>query len=115
MPWAGGSSFPLLFNLVVDVLTRMLARATETGLIGGLLTQFRRGGGVTALQYAGDTVLFSSCDKFCLRNLRCVLILFQVVSGMRINFHKSEVIPMNVESGEAHDIAHVLSSWVIAI
>jgi hypothetical protein len=46
MPWAGGSSFPLLFNLVVDVLTRMLARATETGLIGGLLTQFRRGGGL---------------------------------------------------------------------
>jgi hypothetical protein len=28
---------------------------------------------------------------------------------MRINFHKSEVIPMNVESGEAHDIAHVLN------
>jgi hypothetical protein len=102
---------PLLFNLVVDVLTRMLVRAIESRLIGGLLTQFRRGG-VTVLQYADDNVLFSSCDRICLRNLRCVLILFEVVSSMRINFHKSEVIPMNIDDVEAHGIAHVLN-WPI--
>jgi hypothetical protein len=99
---------PLLFNLVVDVLTRMLVRATESGLIRVMLTQFRRGG-VIALQYADDIVLFSSCDRICLRNLRCVLILFEVVSGMRINFHKSEVIPMSIDDVEAHDIADVLN------
>jgi hypothetical protein len=103
----GGLS-PLLFNLVVDVLTRMLARAAEAGLIAGLLAQFRDGG-IVALQYADDTVLFSSSDKLGLRNLRCILLLFEVVSGMRINFHKSEIVPMNMEESEPHDIAHVLN------
>jgi hypothetical protein len=40
---SGGSFVPLLFNLVVDVLTSMLAKAANAGMIGGLLTQFRRG------------------------------------------------------------------------
>jgi hypothetical protein len=53
---------PLLFNLVVEVLTRMLARAVEAGLIVGLLNQFREGG-ILALQYTDDTVLFSTYDK----------------------------------------------------
>jgi hypothetical protein len=68
-----------------------------------------RDGGIVALQYADDTVLFSSSDKLGLRNLRCILLLFEVVSGMRINFHKSEIVPMNMEESEAHDIAHVLN------
>jgi hypothetical protein len=28
---------------------------------------------------------------------------------MIINFHKSEVIPMNLDEGQVHEIAHVLS------
>jgi len=34
---------PLLSNLVGDVLTRMLAKAADSGLIRGLLTEFREG------------------------------------------------------------------------
>lgn len=34
---------------------------------------------------------------------------FEQLSGMRINFHKSEVIAMNVEEEEAHEIAHLFS------
>ena len=52
---------PLLFNLVEDVLTRMLKKASEQGLIRGLLTDFREGG-VISLQYADDTILFSSIE-----------------------------------------------------
>jgi hypothetical protein len=44
-----------------------------------------------------------------LRNLRCVLLLFERVSRMMINFHKSEAIPMNIAVDEAHDITHVLN------
>lgn len=33
---------PLLFNLVGDVLTRMLMKATRGGLVKGLLTNFKR-------------------------------------------------------------------------
>jgi hypothetical protein len=34
---------PLLFNLVADVLTRMLGKASREGIVCGLLGQFRRG------------------------------------------------------------------------
>ena len=52
---------PLLFNLVGDVLTRMFKKASEQGLIRGLLTDFREGC-VISLQYADDTILFSSIE-----------------------------------------------------
>ena len=48
---------PLLFNLVADVFSRMLMRATRVNLIFGLLTQIEPGG-IISLQYADDTLLF---------------------------------------------------------
>jgi hypothetical protein len=49
--------------------------------------------GLLTLQYVDDTLLFSSCDQSHIKNLNVILSLFEMVSGMRINFHKSEVIP----------------------
>jgi len=96
----GGPISPLLFNLVGDVLTRMLSKVVENNLIGGLLTDFKDGG-VVSLQYADDTILFSDCDGTHLRNLKCCLAWFEHLSGMRINFHKSELIPMNLEDEDS--------------
>jgi hypothetical protein len=67
------------------------------------------GRGIVALEYADDTLLFSTCDKEAIRNLKCVLMLFEQVSGMRINFHKSEWVPMNLDEDQIHEIAHVVS------
>jgi hypothetical protein len=70
-----GNPLSLLFNLVVDVLTRMLAKASSGGLVRGMLCNFRPGG-VLALQYVDDTLLFSSYDSVSSRNLKCNLMLF---------------------------------------
>jgi hypothetical protein len=94
---------PFLFNFVGDVLTRMLAKASQKGLISGLLGGFRPGG-IVALQYTDDTLLFSSTEYDALRNLKRILMLFQRVSGMRVNFYKSECIPLNVDEEVSHDI-----------
>jgi hypothetical protein len=102
---------PLLFNLVADVLTRMLDKASGEGLVCGFLGQFRRGG-ILSLQYADDTLLFSICDNKALRNLKCIMVLFEKVSGIRINFHKSEFIPMNLEIERIHEITHTLNCHV---
>jgi hypothetical protein len=104
----GGPLSPLLFNLVVDALTKMLSKAIGKGLVRGLLDQFRSEG-TLALQYADDTLLFSSSDPSFLKNLKCVLILFEKVSVMKINFHKSECIPMNLDEESIHIISHVLN------
>jgi hypothetical protein len=62
-----------------------------------------------SLQYSDDILLFSSSDDGGLRNLIGVLMLFERVSGIRINFHKSECIPLNVDEERAHEIAHILN------
>ena len=53
---------PLLFNLVVDVFTKMLTKACTQGLISGLLTNVVEGG-IVSLQYANDTILWSFADS----------------------------------------------------
>jgi hypothetical protein len=65
-------------------------------------------GGILALQYADGILLFSSCDRLALKNLKIMLMLFEKVSHMKINFNKSEFIPMNLEEGQIHEVAHVL-------
>ena len=73
-------------------LLEYLKKASEQDLIRGLLTDFREGG-VISLQYADDTILFSSIEDQHLENLKCCLVLFENLSRMRINYHKSELIP----------------------
>lgn len=52
---------PLLFNLVIDVFTRMLIEAANKGYIRGLISECVPGG-VISLQYADDTLLFLEND-----------------------------------------------------
>jgi hypothetical protein len=99
---------PFLFNLVGDGLSRMLDKAINQGLVKGLLQTFRPGG-IVSLQYVDDTILFSHADDLSLRNLKGVLMWYEQISGMRINFHKSELVPLNLEPSEAHRLAHLFS------
>ena len=105
---------PLLFNLVGDVLTKMLQKGAEKGLIKGIAENFRVGG-IVSLQYADDTILFSRIEEVYTRNRKSILIWFEQLSGMRINFHKSELIPMNVEPESVHNLAHLFSCPIGAL
>ena len=60
-----------------------------------------------SLQYADDIILFVKAEESVLTNLKCVLMWYEQISGMRINFHKSEVVPINLEQFEAHRLAHI--------
>jgi hypothetical protein len=93
---------------VGDVLNKMLAKSSAKNLVMELLGQFRHGG-IMTLQYVDDTLLFSTCDSVFIGNLKLVLNLFERVSGMRINFHKSELIPMNLGKEACHEISHILT------
>lgn len=99
---------PFLFNLVGNGLSRMLAKATNKGLVRGLLEDFKPGG-IVSLQNANDTILFSIAEDSALRNIKCVLMWYEQISGMCINFHKSELVPLNLEPEEAHRLAHIFS------
>jgi hypothetical protein len=106
----------LLFNLVGDALNRMLVKTSNRGLISGVPKEFRPEG-IMSLEYADDTMLFSASDDSCIRNMRIILMLFDKVLGMMINFHKSEMIPLNLDHDRIYMLSHrfFLPNWLFAI
>jgi hypothetical protein len=86
----------------------LLTKASNRGFIKGLLEDFRPGG-IISLQYADDTILFSKAEESVLRNLKCVLMWYEQISSMRINFNKSEIVPLNLDIEETHSFSHIFS------
>jgi len=110
---------PLLFNLVADVFSRMLMKAARHGLITGLLPQMLEDG-IISLQYADDTLLFleNNLEKAC--NLKWLLVCFEQMSGMKINYDKSDLLTVGLEEDQANEFARffcckkvnfLLSTW----
>ena len=61
------------------------------------------------LQYAGDTIFLLQDDVESAKKPKFILCAFEQMSGLRINFHKCDLIPINVLEEEAHMVAQALS------
>ena len=81
---------PILFNIVVDMLAIQIARAKEAGQVEGVIPYLIQDG-LSILQYAYDTVIFMSHDVQKAVNIKLILSTFEQLSGLKINFHKSEI------------------------
>jgi hypothetical protein len=82
---------PFLFNMAANSLAKMISVAQQNGLLTGLadnIVQY----GVAMLQYADDTILLIQDDMEQARNLKLLLYLFEAMSGLKINFDKSEIM-----------------------
>jgi hypothetical protein len=90
---------PLLFDFVADALDAILSKARVAGHIEGVVPHLIPGG-VSHLQYADDTMILLQNTDRGIRNLKFILLCFELLSGMKINFHKSEVIVMGVAPKE---------------
>jgi hypothetical protein len=60
------------------------------------------------LQYADDTVMVG-CDKDSIKNLNFLIYCFEWMSGLRINYHKSEVVTFGVDEDCKTMIANTLN------
>jgi hypothetical protein len=89
----------MLFNIVVDMLAILIERAKNDGQIAGVVPHLVDGG-LSILQYADDTILFMEHDIEKAKNMKLILSAFEQLSGLKINFHKSELFCF----GEANDV-----------
>jgi hypothetical protein len=80
---------PIIFNIVVDMLDILISRAKEDGQVGGLVPNLVEGG-VSILQYA-DTILIMQHYLANAVNTKLIMCIFEQLSGLKINFHKSEI------------------------
>jgi hypothetical protein len=81
---------PFLFNSAAQCLTKMVLEAQENGLLTGLAPDLVDKG-VAIMQYADDTVLCLAHDFDKAINLKLLLYLFELMSGLKINYQKSEI------------------------
>ena len=81
---------PVLFNIVADILAILIKRAKDDGQIGGVIPHLVDDG-LSILQYADNTILFLDHDIEQAKNMKLLLSVFEQMSGLKINFHKSEI------------------------
>jgi retron-type reverse transcriptase len=86
----GDPMSPILFNIVVDMLAILIARAKEASQVEGVIPHLVQDD-LSILQYADDTVIFMIHDVERARNMKLILSTFEQLSGLKINFHKSEI------------------------
>jgi hypothetical protein len=72
------------------MLAILIKRAKAEGQIEGVITHLVEDG-LSILQYAGDTILFMEHNLEKARNMKLLLSAFEELSGLKINFHKSEI------------------------
>ena len=81
---------PILLNIATDILAILIKRAKDDGQIRGVIPHLVDDG-LSILQYADDTILFLDHDIEQAKIMKLLLSVFEQISGLKINFHKSEI------------------------
>jgi hypothetical protein len=91
---------PLLFIVVLEVLSKMLSSAIDCGR----LSSFSVGStppviNISHLLFVDDILVFSEANPDRLRYLRVLLVCFEAVSSLKVNLAKSLLVPVgNVDN-----------------
>jgi hypothetical protein len=64
---------------------------------------------VLNLQYADDIILFLKADYMMVERLKWALQVFEGISSLKINFKKSELIPLNIDTSMAYNFTTQLN------
>jgi retron-type reverse transcriptase len=88
---------PLLFVLAADLLQAILNKALQQGNLHAPINcppcpDF------PIIQYADDTLVVMQADARQLLCLKSILHSFAMSTGLKVNYHKSSMIPINMDS-----------------
>ena len=104
---------PLLFLLIMEVLSRILKKTEERGFIQGFHVGPVNSTGirVSHLLFADDTILFCDASREQILSIRLVLTCFQAFTGLKVNAGKSEIVPIRKVRNIQH-LANILQCKV---
>jgi hypothetical protein len=72
------------------MLAILINRAKSEGQLKGVISDLTNDG-LVILQYADDAILFMEHNIEKARNIKLLLSAFEKMSGLKINYHKSEL------------------------
>ena len=96
---------PLLFAIAADLLQCV---TNHEMLLSNLHPPFPQDPNTpfSVVQYADDTILIMLGCEQQLLHLKDILKLLTLSSGLKVNYHKSCLLPINIESGKASLLAN---------
>jgi hypothetical protein len=97
---------PLLFVLAADLLQTLLNRAKDLNLLN-LPIPLVSSTDFPILQYADDIIIMEGCARqlICLKSL---LQTFAISTGLKVNYSKSMMVPINIEERKMSILANTL-------
>ena len=84
----GNPLSPQLFILVADVLNMIFNLANSEGLAAGI-EPYNITRNLQCLQFADDTIIFSSMNKEHIENLKFIIVSFELLIELKISFSKT--------------------------
>jgi len=97
-----------LFLIAAERLHVMMNSIVEQGLFAPYQVRAHGAMGISHLQFADDTLLVGDKSWGNIRILKSLLMLFELVSGLKIYFHKSMLYGVNVAGSWLHEATSVL-------
>jgi hypothetical protein len=103
----GGPLSPLIFVLTTDLLQSIINRAKDLGILRlplnvGYTTDF------PIIQYADDTLLIMEACTLQLFALKAILNTFATSTGLKVNYSKSSIYPINLSQER---LSHLASTF----
>lgn len=102
---------PLLFVVAADLLQSVINNAADNNIfkhpLGGSF-----GGDYPLIQYADDMLLIMPAKEQQLVNLKGILDTYAASTGLKVNFSKSSLVPINVEQQRANLLAEAIGCTV---
>lgn len=102
---------PLLFVLAADLLQSMVNRAWREGLIHLPINQ-PESEDYPVIQYADDTILILPADIEVMRIIKGLLDSYARATGLKINYNKSQMIPINIANEKTSELAAAMGCQI---
>lgn len=105
---------PLLFNIVAEGLNILFERAKMETVI----SQVRMGENgpvISHLQFVDDTIIFCKNDREEVQPIMEILCTFQLISGLKINFSKSQLCGIGIPEDIVQSYADILGCRVVSL
>nr|KYP48496.1 Putative ribonuclease H protein At1g65750 family [Cajanus cajan] len=106
----GNSLSLFLFLVVVEGLGALMRSAISKGLFKGV--KVGEGPKISLLRFVDDTLLIGEATERNLWSIKAVLRCFELISGLKINFHKSCLMGLNVDNNFMHMASSFLNCKV---
>ena len=105
---------PFLFLVVVEGLAGIVREALKVNMLTGLKIG-RKEEEVCILQFADDTLFFCEDNINNVITLKAILRGFELASGLKINFHKSKLAGINIQSNIVDCFTKILNCTKMGI